>query len=67
MSAQARQQFYFGRVEPVEELLAHVEAVTLDDAGEEAGRLLDGKVLSLSVVGNVRKLPFSAPDLASAL
>jgi predicted Zn-dependent peptidase len=67
MSAQARQHFYFGRVEPVEELLAHVEAVTLDDAGEEAGRLLDGKVLSLSVVGNVAKLPLTAADLASAL
>jgi predicted Zn-dependent peptidase len=67
MSAQARQHFYFGRVEPVEELLARVEAVTLDEAGEEAGRLLAGKSLSLSVVGNVRELPFSAPDLASAL
>ena len=67
MSAQARQQFYFGRVESAEELLARVEAVTLDAAGEEAGRLLDGKALSLSVVGNVAKLPFSAPDLASSL
>lgn len=67
MSAQARQHFYFGRVEPVEELLARVEAVTLDDAGEEAGRLLDGKVLSLSVVGNVGRLPLSAADLAAAL
>ena len=67
MSAQARQQFYFGRVEPVEELLGRLEAVTLDEAGQEGARLFDGKVLSLSVVGNVRKLPFSAPDLASAL
>jgi predicted Zn-dependent peptidase len=67
MSAQARQHFYFGRVEPVEELLARVEAVTLGDAGEEAGRLLDGKVLSLSVVGNVGRLPLSAADLAAAL
>ena len=67
MSAQARQHFYFGRVEPVEELLARVEAVTLDEAGEEAGRLLDGKTLSLSVVGNVAKLPLAAADLAAAL
>jgi predicted Zn-dependent peptidase len=67
MQTQARQQFSFGRVEPAEELLARVEAVTLDAAGEEAGRLLDGKALSLSVVGNVRRLPLSAADLASAL
>lgn len=67
MSSQARQQFYFGRVAPTEELISRVEAVTTGDAGEEAGRLFDGKVLSLSVVGNVGRLPLSAADLASAL
>jgi predicted Zn-dependent peptidase len=67
MGAQARQHFYFGRVEPVEELLARVAAVTLDEVGEEAVRLLGGKSLSLSVVGNVAKLPLAAADLASAL
>jgi hypothetical protein len=33
----------------------------------EAERLLDGRVLSLSVLSNVGKLPLSAPDLAAAL
>ena len=67
MSAQARQQFYFDRVAPTEELISRVESVTADDVGEEAERLFDGRVLSLSVVGNVGKLPVSAPDLAGAL
>jgi predicted Zn-dependent peptidase len=67
MSMQARQEFYFGRVMPPEEMLARVEAVTEDEVGEEAERLLDPKVLSLTIVGNVGKPPLSAPDLASAL
>ncbi len=67
MSSQARQEFYFGRISPSEELIARVEAVTSDDVAKEAERLFDGRVLSLSVVGNVGKLPISAPDLAGAL
>ncbi len=67
MSMQARQEFYFGRVSAAEEMIARVEAVTAEDVAEEAERLFDGRMLSLAVVGNVGKLPISAPDLASAL
>jgi predicted Zn-dependent peptidase len=67
MSSQARQEFYLGRVAPMEEWIAKADAVTADDVAEEAERLLDGRVLSLSVVGNVGKLPLTAPDLAAAL
>ena len=67
MSAQARQEFYFGRVMPPEEWISRAEAVTEQEASEEAERLFDGRVLSLAVVGNVGKLPISAPDLAGAL
>jgi predicted Zn-dependent peptidase len=67
MSSQARQEFYFGRVVPAEELILRVEAVTAEEIGEEAQRLFDGRVLSLSVVGNVGKLPITAPDLAQAV
>jgi predicted Zn-dependent peptidase len=67
MSMQARHEFYYGRILPAEELIARVEAVTLDEVAEEAERLLDPKVLSLTIVGNVGKPPLSAPDLASAL
>jgi predicted Zn-dependent peptidase len=66
-SQQARHEFYFGRAIPAEELLARVEGVTAQDVGEETERLLDGKTLSLSVVGNVPRLPISATDLVAAL
>lgn len=67
MSSQARQEFYFGRVAAAEEWLAKVDAVTSDEVAEEAERLFDSRVLSLAVVGNVGKLPLTAPDLAAAL
>jgi predicted Zn-dependent peptidase len=67
MSAAARQQFYLGRAEPPDELLAKIEAVTRDEVDAEADRLLDGCALSLAVVGNVPRLPVSQRDLAAAL
>ncbi len=67
MSMAARQEFYFGRIVTPEEWIARLDAVGADEVGEEAERLFDGRVLSLSVVGNVGKLPVSAPDLAAAL
>ena len=67
MSSAARQEFYFGRTMAPEEWIARVEAVSEDEVGEEAQRLLDGRVLSLSVVGNVGRLPVSESDLAVAL
>jgi predicted Zn-dependent peptidase len=67
MSSAARQEFYFGRIATPEELIAKVEAVTEDEIGEEAGRVLNGRSLSVSVVGNVGKLALTPSDLAGAL
>jgi predicted Zn-dependent peptidase len=67
MSTLVRHEFYYGRILPAEELIARVEAVTLREIGEEAERLLDPRVLSLTIVGNVGKAPLTAPDLAAAL
>jgi predicted Zn-dependent peptidase len=67
MSSAARQQFYLGRVERPEELIAKVDAVTRDEVDAEADRLFDGRALSLAVVGNVPRLPFGRRDLAEAL
>ncbi len=53
MSSAARQQFYLGRVEPPEELIAKVQAVRREEVDAEAARQLDGRTLSLSVVGNL--------------
>ncbi len=66
-SQQVRHEFYFGRSIAAEELIARVESVKAIEVDEEAERLLDGRTLSLSVVGNVGKLPFTATDLVAAL
>jgi len=67
MFAQARQEFYFGRVEPAAELIARIADVSADAVGEEAARLLEGRALCLSVVGSVEELPVTAGGLAGAL
>jgi predicted Zn-dependent peptidase len=67
MSLQARQEFYYGRVLPAEEMVGRVDAVTGEEIEAEARRLLDPRVLSLTIVGNVGRPPFSAPELARAL
>jgi len=67
MSSAARQQFYFGRVEPIEETIRKVEAVTLEEIDAEADRVLGGGSLSVSVVGNVGRLRWSPADLAAAV
>jgi predicted Zn-dependent peptidase len=65
MTWQARQELYFARVVPVERWLARLDAVTVSQASEEADRLLDGRRMALSVVGDVERLSVSAADLAA--
>ena len=67
MAAAARQEFYFGRPARPEEWISRVEAVTEDQIGEEAHRLLGGRVLALAVVGPVAKLGLTPSDLAAEL
>jgi predicted Zn-dependent peptidase len=67
MSSAARQELYFGRIASPEELIAKVEAVTADEVGEEAGRVVDGKSLSVSVVGDAGPRALTAADLADVL
>ncbi len=67
MSSAARQQFYFGRVEPIEETMRRVDAVTLDEIDAEADRVLGGGSLSVSVVGHVGRLGLTPSDLAAAV
>ena len=67
MSAAARQELYFGRTETPEEQIAKVEAVTADEVAEEAARVVDGKTLSVSVVGDAGPRALTAADLAGVL
>jgi predicted Zn-dependent peptidase len=67
MSAQARGEFYHGRVERPEEAIRKIERVTAEEVGGVVSDIFDGRYLSLSVVGNVPNLPFSARDLPAAV
>jgi predicted Zn-dependent peptidase len=67
MSSAARQELYFRPMEPIEDLIAKVEAVTLDEVNEEARHVLGGRALSVSVVGNVGRYAISASELSGAL
>lgn len=65
MSAAAREEFYFGRPSRPERWIAKIEAVTREELDLEAQRLLDGRTLALSVVGNLSRLPVSAAELSA--
>jgi predicted Zn-dependent peptidase len=64
MTWQARQELYFSRVVPIEEWLGRLDAVTARGASEEAHRLLGGR-MTLSVVGDVERLPIEPADLSA--
>ena len=67
MSAQARREFYFGRVEPPEQWMSRVEAVTSEEIEAAIGEILSADSLSLSVVGDVQSSRYSGADLAAAV
>jgi predicted Zn-dependent peptidase len=63
MSAAAREEIYFERPPRPEQWVERVEAVTAEEVDAEAQRLLGGRGISLAVVGNVSRIPFTAEDL----
>ncbi|HET7452184.1 MAG TPA: insulinase family protein, partial [Thermoanaerobaculia bacterium] len=67
MSAQARQEFYFGRAERPEEWLARIEAVTPEQVEDVTREVFSGDSLSLSIVGDVGRLDYTSRDLAAAV
>lgn len=54
MSGIARQEYYFGRQFSPDEIIAHIDAVTLDDLDRVAHTIIDGESLSLTLLGNMR-------------
>ena len=67
MSAQARREFYFGRIEAPEEWLSKVEAVSPAEIETVAEEIFSDHCLSLSIVGDVRNVHYSGADLAQAI
>ena len=54
MSGIARQEYYFGRQFMPDEIIEHIDAVTLDDLQAVAQRVVDPDSLSLTMLGNIK-------------
>jgi len=61
MSGIARQEYYFGRQYSPDEIIEHIDAVTLDDIRAVADTIVDPASLSLTLLGNVKD-PGITPD-----
>ena len=64
MDRLARDEIYYGRHYPVEEVVADIDRVTLDDLHAVAHEILGGDTLSLAVIGRVRKSALGSEPLA---
>jgi predicted Zn-dependent peptidase len=54
MSGIARQEYYFGRQYTPDDIIEHIDAVTLDDLQRVAHTVVDPDSLSLTMLGNVK-------------
>jgi predicted Zn-dependent peptidase len=55
MSGIARQEYYFGRQFTPDQMIAQIDAVTLDDILRIAQRVVDPDSMSLALLGNVKQ------------
>jgi len=67
MSGIARQEYYFGRQFSADEIIAHIDAVTLDDIITVARTIVDPDSLSLTLLGNLKNPGISTDALREAV
>jgi predicted Zn-dependent peptidase len=67
MSGIARQEYYFGRQFTADEIIEHIDAVTLDDIREVARSIVDPESLSLTLLGNLKNPGIDADLLREAV
>ena len=67
MSGIARQEYYFGRQFTPDEIIEHIDAVTLDDIRHAAETIVDPSSLSLSLIGNLKAPGVTAEALRGAI
>jgi predicted Zn-dependent peptidase len=67
MSGIARQEYYFGRQYTPDEIIQHVDAVTLDDIRAAAQTIVDPKSLSLTLLGNLKDPGITPESLSEAV
>jgi predicted Zn-dependent peptidase len=64
MSGIARQEYYFGRQYTPDEIIQHIDDVTLEDIQQVAHTIVDPSSLSLTLLGNVKD-PGVTPEMLS--
>ena len=67
MSGLARQEYYFGRQFSPDEIIEHIDAVTLDDIKSIAETIVDAESLSLTLIGNLKSPGISTDALREAI
>ena len=67
MSGIARQEYYFGRQYSADEIIHHIDAVTLDDIRNVAATIVDPESLSLTLLGNVKDPGITTDVLSEAV
>jgi predicted Zn-dependent peptidase len=67
MSGIARQEYYFGRQYSPDEIIHHIDAVSLDDIQSVAQTIVDPESLSLTLLGNLKKPGISTEMLREAI
>jgi predicted Zn-dependent peptidase len=67
MSGLARQEYYFSRQFSPDEIIAHIDAVSLDDIVSVAQRIVDPETLSLTLIGNLKAPGVTAEMLRDAV
>ncbi|HUP50320.1 MAG TPA: pitrilysin family protein [Thermoanaerobaculia bacterium] len=67
MSGLARQEYYFGRQFTPDEIIEHIDAVTLDGIRQVARTIVDPDSLSLTLLGNLKSPGISARTLSEAV
>ena len=67
MSGIARQEYYFGRQFSADEIIEHIDAVTLENIQQVAQTIVDPGSLSLTLLGNLKAPGISTDTLRDAV
>ncbi len=67
MSGIARQEYYFGRQYSADEIIEHIDAVTLEDIQSVASTIVDADSLSLTLIGNLKSPGITTEELRQAV
>ncbi|MGZ8829008.1 MAG: M16 family metallopeptidase [Thermoanaerobaculia bacterium] len=67
MSGIGRQEYYFGRQFSADEIIAHIDAVTLENIQQVAETIVDPDSLSLTMLGNLKAPGISTDTLREAV